>query len=504
MSASFVQEDFGGFNPRFPGVTIKFASSNAFDEFQNFILNSSVPNDRPDLGVVAVRSVLDHEIRHYHDFLISPYGAMIFRLHLQALVNGASALHLIKNLAGHHVPIPISRWVQLRDREREEQKGEWRETLKLSGKGCHDFVALPYFSNEDFKKELPLGVWQGRKLNPDVFLKRVVEAACRSYVRMEELTAGFAKESELPELTPYNLAEVLGLAAQSQSIWNGQGQEAAEVFLAAVDELQLPYAQLWKRLWSFVINLEEAIQVKSPGAQLPRIDQIAAIASWCLLGNYQIDGTNACPAVRFLKLARHLVSAHSVSDIATNVARTWDNWDRGAGVTPWRKALQETLATSARGVQLYEKLVNEESAPEQVAQVMKRYAIDQRRVINHLLSHPDDIVHMNSYCNLPRGTLPDPLVRIELDGIGFPVDSLKDTAFMPVWTLGEKSQELATKVVLRLAADVEERLSEAIAFEDLMLSCDLVFSNHELPGDMQMYARREVERFLGKRLVALI
>ena len=60
-TGSFYQEDFGGFNPRFSGVTIRIASQAAYDEFVSF-LSSPVSgglsqNNEEPIGPILMRSV---------------------------------------------------------------------------------------------------------------------------------------------------------------------------------------------------------------------------------------------------------------------------------------------------------------------------------------------------------------------------------------------------------------------------------------------------------------
>ena len=92
-----LRNDYGGFNPRFIGLTFLFDSPDDY----NFVASSltEVPEsevDRraamSDLHRIALMSVGDHQNRHYVDFLLSPYSMAIFRMRIQALINGLQAI----------------------------------------------------------------------------------------------------------------------------------------------------------------------------------------------------------------------------------------------------------------------------------------------------------------------------------------------------------------------------------------------------------------------------
>jgi hypothetical protein len=505
MSEPIVQSDFGGFNPRFPGVTIKFESGTAFAAFQDFLVCESVPHNEPDLATAVIRSVLDHEVRHYHDFLISPYSAVIFRMRLQAALNGIKALQVMRNRSGAYLPVPLVRWVTLPLKERIEYAYEWCEIFGAVNPETLGLIDLPYIEANHLQVQPPSGVTEGGGLDDEHFLRASLEYSCRAYLRIGDLTAGVADLPDLSDLAPYTLHEVIALAAQAQSIWLGQGVTAAQAFLDELETLNLPYAQLWRRIQKMANTVEMRANASGSSVTLATFDQMVAISLWCLLGNYQIEGTSACPTARFFKLAHHLLSATSATDIATDVGATWSHWDLAAGVTPWRESLAAMLEANDRGARQYETLAAQQEMPSLLAHAMHRYVADQRRIVEHLLATPNDLVHMNRYCKLSSGVLPLPIVRIEFDRIGVPLEKVQDTAFKPIWKVKSGNQYIATRLALRQPIDdFEAILDDAMEFESLMHWCDVVFSDHEMPSDVQMHARRGIEEFLGKRLLNLV
>ncbi len=163
------------------------------------------------------------------------------------------------------------------------------------------------------------------------------------------------------------------------------------------------------------------------------------------------------------------------------------------------------LVLNERGARQYEALAAQQEMLPVFAHAMYRYVADQRRIVEHLMTTPNDLVHINRYCGLKAGVLPDPLVRIEFDRFGVPLEKLRETAFKPIWKVKVGNRDISTRLALRQPSDdFDARLDEAIEFESLLHWCDLVFSDHEMPSNFQKHVHRSTEDFLGKRLLFLV
>src|SRR6185436_20958930 len=111
-----IQMDFGGFDPSFIGITRYFGNprvwqfNQEFTRSQNPVSVLSIPHEQA-FEALATVSVLSHEIRHFHDFLLSPYQANLFRLRIQSLVNLLGiAPYILKGEDINCLPVPISKW----------------------------------------------------------------------------------------------------------------------------------------------------------------------------------------------------------------------------------------------------------------------------------------------------------------------------------------------------------------------------------------------------------
>src|SRR5215831_8876937 len=86
---------FGTFNPRFYGVSILLGDKDrlAFvDRYAEAKDPAEWAKGGTSLSGVSTVSTIDHERRHFHDFLLSPLGTITMGLRMQASINGFQAL----------------------------------------------------------------------------------------------------------------------------------------------------------------------------------------------------------------------------------------------------------------------------------------------------------------------------------------------------------------------------------------------------------------------------
>src|SRR5262249_35023873 len=119
------------------------------------------------------------------------------------------------------------------------------------------------------------------------------------------------------------------------------------------------YALLWQKFLQMALLLDKE---RHPGVDegelvFEALPTIMGIAVWCLLGNYQLEGTKACPTVRFENLLAYLVDDYKNPHNRENgIAQIWDHWDLRIGTTPWRQALEALLDFNQRGLDAYSGL----------------------------------------------------------------------------------------------------------------------------------------------------
>jgi hypothetical protein len=514
-SPEIIQADFGGFNPRFLGVNLKLNSPEAWKTFRDYLLSdTSTSSATPLLEEIATKSVLEHEVRHYHDFLISPYSSGLLRLRFQAFVNGAMALSFGRNLPGNCFPVPISRWLVMNTSERARQLKEWQVDAPPPTGSAWESIPLFIQSQENLLAHAMAGVTDISELPVGKQFDLLVLNSVRGYERIEQMVRGFARSKDHLEFQPYNVYEATALTIQIAAIFQSQGLPETTRFIDFLLNSHATYARLWKHFYNLALLLEE--ERSGPESDSDLISQvlpsIMRMGVWCILGSYEMEGTDACPALRFEKLLAHLVqNSKNQLNWKNRVAETWDYWDLQIGTTPWRTALEALLEFNRRGSDMYRRLADSvgehsRSFADLATSLMETFLKEQQVMIKYLLSEPEKIVHPHLYLNAKPGDFPLPHVKVELDGFALPLSALPGPIFRSLWTLKNAGVPFTTRFVVDMSAykDGEKLLDEIVLAETMMNWCDLVFSEHMMPWEVYKNIRLELENLTQKRLLIIV
>jgi len=526
-SASFYQDDFGGFNPRFPGVTIRIASQAAYDEFVSFLLSpasAGLPGDEGvSLGPILMRSVMEHEIRHYHDFLLGSYSGMLFRSRLQAVLNGVKALRAAKELPGEVFPLPLSGWMTLTAEERSVRVKEWAE-FSVAGKDLAP-IPVPIVPKEALLHPLETKIHALEDNEPGAVFSLAAEYAVRGYARIQEAVEGAGSASDPTYrglMTPANIQEVLASNVQLHAILQAQGEQQARAFVRRfLTGSNLPPGRLWRLLADVSFRWVPA-DVKHEDElerTLAASFQVMTIGTWALLGCHIREGDAASPGVRLTNLLKHLLvdraEVNTAGDASTGIAATWDYWDTALDLTPWRESLKASLDWAGRGVDFYAH-AHEMSAPgwekdfhATLHHMMKAYADDQRMLVEHVLEQPEDLVGASRYLGLPPGTLPMPLFRLQMDNdSALDLSTLDRNIFEPVMTIDFDGGVGVLSCLLKTSfPGYRERAADAIAFEHIAQLCDLAFSQQAPYGRSRFLEKTllsELEKTVCKTLRSIV
>lgn len=526
-TGSFYQDDFGGFSPRFAGVTIRIASQAAYDEFLSFLsppTYGGLPGDKDEsLGPILIRSVMEHEIRHYHDFLLGSYNGMLFRSRLQAVLNGIKALRAVKELPGDVFPVPLSAWMVLSAEEREAQLEEWA-AFSINGKKP-SVIPVPIVSKEALLEPREPGAHAIDDDDPVAAFSLAAENAAYGYAGIQALVHG-VEDPHSPEyrrlITPANIQEVLALTVQLGAIWQAQGEQQAQIFAQFfLGQSNLPSARLWRLLLD--LSLRGTPGLTGDEDELEKAFaasfQVMTIGTWTLLGSHIKEGESASPAERLTNLLKLLLAdpaeLHTTRNAALSVAATWDYWDTALGLNPWRESLKESLDWASRGVDFYGQL-HEISAPgwekdfhATLHNMMKAYAEDQRVLIEHVLEQPEDLVGVTRYLSLSADTLPMPLFRLQMDNeSALDLSALDQKKFEPVMTVDSEGGVGVLSYLLKMSLPTyHQRAGDAIAFEYVAQLCDMAFSQQESYGRAPLLKKKllsDLEKTVGKTLRSIV
>lgn len=505
-----LQADYGGFNPRFLGISLFYDSPDNYNAVARYLIEDADPEGYPDLHSIILRSVGDHEGRHYTDFLLSPYSFAVFRLRLMALVNGVQALSFARDMPGTVLPVPLTRWALLDERQRATACADWEEAL---GERAEP-VPVPERTLDELEANAAAQVTPvGDRSQAEQFAL-TAEAAMRAYVRIDQLTNGFAATPEYPYLRPAYVHEASALTVQGAAIHKGQGLAEMFEFLRFLTDSELPQATMWQRHLELAMLLE---RMRSSGddTSLVAIRRILTITVWCMLGAYQQDGRSACPASRFSRLTAGLVSDPGNVDWScdvddpNSVERMWDFWDDRLGPTSWRSALEELRESGPRAVATYERLLDSwqdsPTLPRLALDALEMALTDQERLIGAFLADPCLLAVVERYLSDERDQLPAPDLRLELRGFGATIDPPKSARAITRRT--PTGEVYASGFAYPMESATPTRLNELdrkLELESRMELCDLAFSTLSVPDQIVASARCGLEELTGKRVLQIV
>lgn len=369
-------KDFGGFDHRFLGVILRFHSTHphALKTLGSYAKSS--PEERLKLFSAAATlgskhsfeflslvTSIDHEVRHYHDMLLSPFGNAMFRMRLTCVLNGFQWLFKVLQKGIHFLPVPVSRWDELLN-------AEYKYDIDLDTKKMFDAISRIYCDSET---------------------KEIGQKILSTYSNMENI-ANMKFDERLPVNSIY-VAELSAVIIQLQSIYSGLGVGAAESFINTLTELpQLShYNLLYRLLYDLWIKNNSSIELNLMGA----------ITSWAYLGDvfgYHLDDS---PATRFIKLF-YILNNSKLPDPSKDPKALFDFWSQKLGCSTVEEALVKNIATNKKFIERLELQV--ENYPEYmlstvhtVLQSCRYLASSNEYMVNEFLANPNGYISPLDY-----------------------------------------------------------------------------------------------------------
>ncbi len=141
---------YGEFDDRFPGISLTATSPQRWRNLIRYAVGPEIPSfeDNGDqfselsscLGVIA------HETRHFHDFLISPFGSHAMRSRLVLALNVPQVSILLTRIgsleSADFLPVPLTTWALWKDEERRSFSND----LNAGGIGINIRRSPTYYS----------------------------------------------------------------------------------------------------------------------------------------------------------------------------------------------------------------------------------------------------------------------------------------------------------------------------------------------------------------------
>lgn len=383
----------GAFNPRFLGVTLRFRSPvlgrvflSAIDEDDSGVEYDQLDDD--DIGIVGV---LDHEIKHYHDSLLSPFASNIFWLRLSYFLNGVQALETLKHLEGEAIFFSVKRWLKTPPDQRAAAKAAYGRP--------ESFVDLPYFDPAAWdalgeharRSEGPAGAFSAER-----FLKHAV-IAVNAHDQLIEMMADGPEVSR--HISTRNVFEMGAYAVQIEAVLANGNLRLAERFVASLMAKDGGPGHLLRAVSSIWHNCVSAhLASNAIDTQIGN-----TVATWALLGDIYRESAAAFPVRRLtalIDLWRHKRS--TAGDPSMPPSALWDLWDQSLGVRPWRLALESLLAGTDRRLTRYDAMMDRLGlARPHFAFLLALYAQDQLEAVSMLLRNPDGYCNPGAYSHGP-------------------------------------------------------------------------------------------------------
>lgn len=385
---------FGAFNPRLYGVSQFLSDDERWDAHRRY---NQIDNpgewakhaDDQSATDIYTLSALDHEVRHFHDFLLSPIGIITMGLRMQASINGVQAMDAIRRSSGRFVPAPLNRWICWDIATRED----W-----IASTGSHfgiesmdDVVAIPHDLSES---RIEVGAREIGSLSDRDQVSVLTLGAARAYASMNTLRKHRVSQLGL-DVSADDVFEGAAHLVQLQAVWSGQGEVPAQRFINFILESPAKHLKPLQLLWTEMQHRNATVQ------------RMTELFTWMLLGPIETLMTDGHPASRYFSV----LAIRSNEDVFTSeipTAQLFDQLDALTNSRPWRENLTSASAAAERRMASYSELSNRLNGEyfDALFNVCAIWNDDQSAVKMTFLSDPESLAHPGRYLNEPRYPLP--------------------------------------------------------------------------------------------------
>ncbi|MGB3407048.1 MAG: hypothetical protein WBA67_06095 [Jannaschia sp.] len=398
---------FGSFNPNFYGISQSLDGPETMSVLRGYAQQDDISQWHAaqadfDLARLGAISATDHEVRHFHDSLLSPWAMQTMFYRLQATANGQSAIKALMATTGGAVPTPITRWMTWSDADRER----W---LRFDGARAGlaseaDLVSLPRI---DF--DIPMG--RRAQLLSDAALQDqfalLAEACARSYRSLEIARAPLDTGLGI-HVSATGIFEATAHIVQGVAIHSGQGLAPYHAFMK----------QLTTSTQAHLVPFQILMRALMEGGNIVPAKRITELFTWMLLGPVGHPDEEGHPAQRFavvLMLAAAGAATTLLDLPATSTATVWDTLDEATGLRSWRLNLLDAKERMAERAALIEQTFGTQQTTPAIAEdalviVARRWHQDLGRMVDAVIADPDHYCDPEVYLQDWTGRIPAPMV----------------------------------------------------------------------------------------------
>jgi hypothetical protein len=505
---------FGAFNPRFYGVSLHLSNRERlslqghYADATTGLSDWASQNGSPSLDDVAVISAIDHEVRHFHDFLVSPLGAITMASRMQASINGFHVLNTLAQCPGMFVPVPLTRWIEWDTGARER----W---FKLDGIGSgigqiDQIVALPH-APDVASTNLSVDIQsEAGSTSEQEFLNAAVMVAAQAYASMEVRRKHRASSGGL-DVSADEVFEGAAHLVQTQAAWSGQSEVAAHTLL---NYIMTSSAKL-------LAPLQWLLTVMQVSIGRIDIERATALFTWMLLGPSEGLLADGHPGSRYLRVLE-LATRKPVSDVISEpmpVARLFDRLDELTQSPSWRNSVATASSFAGKRRASYDELARSLTGGyfDALFAVASAWHDDQLSAKQTFLQDPESLASPNRYLNEQKYPLPFIETRLGMmvhqrkdtvDSNNHRVIAIDDESKQVLSYISSLGRKKSRNQILSYLSSLGRKKSR-LTIDDVLGArlvthmTDFVFADEPLDDLYEHWCRKLVERQIGKKLVSV-
>lgn len=293
-------QNFGGFTPSLPGIDIRFPSHGHLEHFEAAWGRRARPpltDDDPDrMGLICVGTVIEHELRHFHDFLLNRDLLLTSWLRRRMAMNAFPAIKMMLTSTEFDVlPFPMIQWARLPEAKRAVRRAELAPYVRAGGR----FWSPAMLPKAIRAPEAAAMAMPRTPAQVEEAVRVSLQAVRKDLETIEPLRRGL--DEPLPNqqaFTPRFAYELSALNAQLHAVAKTYGQAEAIDFLGMLRDQGTSYSRL------FIHAVDVLTGRNRPGADQSaplELSNLSVVAFWCLTGCRE-DGTKGGPATRLATL----------------------------------------------------------------------------------------------------------------------------------------------------------------------------------------------------------
>jgi hypothetical protein len=487
---------FGAFNPRFYGVSLFLGSKDRLDFLNRYFGESDLAEGARDtetsaLSEVLTASALDHEARHFHDFLLSPLGTAVMGLRMQASINGFQMMQALKRCRGKFVPVPLIRWIEWDDAARQrwiDSTGRYFGIAQSS-----DIVALPHSPDVTRLK------FQASRSVPDALPPEEKSGtyalpAAAAYASMSMWRQRKVSWFDI-NVSADDVFEAVAHLVQLQAVWTSQGESAAERLLAFVRTSPAKHLYPLQVFWT-------ALQRSSQKIDLRRLTELL---TWMLLGPWEQLASNGHPATRFFQVLEICMQAPDNDAFVgqRSSAQLFDLLDELTESRAWMNNLTSATALADRNINSYAEISKTLKGGyfDALFAVATAWHHDQSSVRKTFLETPESLVDPLQYVNETR--LPLPFVEIRFGSMIHERDDRFDSPNVRAIAIDAEGKKVLS-YIRKPPSQSSEALDNVRWARVFTHMVDFLFADELVIDDLyDRWCRSQIQALTGKELVSV-